>query len=400
MRGFVVFGRDVQASFEHRPVDGHVVGGRLLPCQVGRIQTAAVEGDRLRAVEQIAACGGREHGQRTVGADRVVAGQTGAHANRQVVYPVAVFQEVLVGQIPLDGRRREECPLVVGREVRGAVVTEYFSDLVRIAGLSHGTDVWLGNAQTLLKEGKATISTAICTRDDIMIYLIQKGLESELAFTIMEKVRKGKGLTPEWEQIMREHGVPDWYIWSCNKIQYMFPKAHAAAYVMMAWRVAYCKVFYPLAYYCAYYSIRANAFDYEKMAMGRERLEYYINDYKAKKADGTISNVEDDELKDMRIVQEMYARGFEFVPIDIYKAKARSFQIIDGKIMPSFKVISKVGESAGESIEIAARDGEFLSKDDLRQRARIGQTVIEKLGELGLLDGMAESNQLSLFDVI
>ena len=269
---------------------------------------------------------------------------------------------------------------------------QYFSDLVRIAGLSH--------AQTLLKEGKATISTAICTRDDIMIYLIQKGLESELAFTIMEKVRKGKGLTPEWEQIMREHGVPDWYIWSCNKIQYMFPKAHAAAYVMMAWRVAYCKVFYPLAYYCAYYSIRANAFDYEKMAMGRERLEYYINDYKAKKADGTISNVEDDELKDMRIVQEMYARGFEFVPIDIYKAKARSFQIIDGKIMPSFKVISKVGESAGESIEIAARDGEFLSKDDLRQRARIGQTVIEKLGELGLLDGMAESNQLSLFDVI
>ena len=275
---------------------------------------------------------------------------------------------------------------------------QYFSDLVRIAGLSHGTDVWLGNAQTLLKEGKATISTAICTRDDIMIYLIQKGLESELAFTIMEKVRKGKGLTPEWEQIMREHGVPDWYIWSCNKIQYMFPNAHAAAYVMMAWRVAYCKVFYPLAYYCAYYSIRANAF--EKMAMGRERLEYYINDYKAKKADGTISNVEDDELKDMRIVQEMYARGFEFVPIDIYKAKARSFQIIDGKIMPSFKVISKVGESAGESIEIAARDGEFLSKDDLRQRARIGQTVIEKLGELGLLDGMAESNQLSLFDVI
>ena len=199
---------------------------------------------------------------------------------------------------------------------------------------------------------------------------------------------------------MREHGVPDWYIWSCNKIQYMFPKAHAAAYVMMAWRVAYCKVIYPLAYYCAYYSIRANAFDYEKMAMGRERLEYYINDYKAKKADGTISNVEDDELKDMRIVQEMYARGFEFVPIDIYKAKARSFQIIDGKIMPSFKVISKVGEPAGESIEIAARDGEFLSKDDLRQRARIGQTVIEKLGELGLLDGMAESNQLSLFDVI
>ncbi|MDO5382436.1 MAG: PolC-type DNA polymerase III [Eubacteriales bacterium] len=277
---------------------------------------------------------------------------------------------------------------------------QYFSDLVRIAGLSHGTDVWLGNAETLLKEGKATISTAICTRDDIMIYLIQKGLESELAFTIMEKVRKGKGLTPEWEQIMKEHGVPDWYIWSCNKIKYMFPKAHAAAYVMMAWRVAYCKVFYPLAYYCAYYSIRADAFDYEKMAMGRDKLEYFMNEYKSKKEAGTISKVEEDELKDMRIVQEMYARGFEFVPIDIYKAKARTFQIIDGKIMPSFKVIAKVGESAGESIEIAARDGEFLSKDDLRQRAKIGQTVIEKLSDLGLLNGMADSNQLSLFDVI
>ena len=275
---------------------------------------------------------------------------------------------------------------------------QYFSDLVRIAGLSHGTDVWLGNAQVLLKEGKATISTAICTRDDIMIYLIQKGIESETAFTIMEKVRKGKGLTEEQETIMREHDVPDWYIWSCKKIKYMFPKAHAAAYVMMAWRVAYCKVFYPLAYYCAYFSIRANAFDYEKMAMGRDKLEYFIDDYKNKKSLGTITNTEEDELKDMRIVQEMYARGYDFIPIDIYKAKARSFQIIDGKIMPSFKVIDKVGEVAGEGIEIAARAGEFLSKDDLRARAKVGQTVIEKLNDLGLLGSMADSNQLSLFD--
>ena len=275
---------------------------------------------------------------------------------------------------------------------------QYFSDLVRIAGLSHGTDVWLGNAQVLLKEGKATISTAICTRDDIMIYLIQKGIESETAFTIMEKVRKGKGLTEEQETIMREHDVPDWYIWSCKKIKYMFPKAHAAAYVMMAWRVAYCKVFYPLAYYCAYFSIRANAFDYEKMAMGRDKLEYFIDDYKNKKSLGTITNTEEDELKDMRIVQEMYARGYDFMPIDIYKAKARSFQIIDGKIMPSFKVIDKVGEVAGEGIEIAARAGEFLSKDDLRARAKVGQTVIDKLNDLGLLGSMADGNQLSLFD--
>ena len=229
-----------------------------------------------------------------------------------------------------------------------------------------------------------------------MIYLIQKGIESETAFTIMEKVRKGKGLTEEQETIMREHDVPDWYIWSCKKIKYMFPKA--AAYVMMAWRVAYCKVFYPLAYYCAYFSIRANAFDYEKMAMGRDKLEYFIDDYKNKKSLGTITNTEEDELKDMRIVQEMYARGYDFMPIDIYKAKARSFQIIDGKIMPSFKVIDKVGEVAGEGIEIAARAGEFLSKDDLRARAKVGQTVIDKLNDLGLLGSMADSNQLSLFD--
>ena len=280
-----------------------------------------------------------------------------------------------------------------------------FSDLVRIAGLSHGTDVWLGNAQTLIQEKKATISTAICTRDDIMIYLIGMGLDSEESFKIMENVRKGivaKGKCdkwPEWKQDMIDHNVPDWYIWSCEKIKYMFPKAHAAAYVMMAWRVAYCKVFYPLAYYCAYFSIRANAFDYEKMAMGRDKLEYFLADYKARKAENQLTNAEEDELKDMRIVQEMYARGFDFTPINLYQAKARSFQIIDGKIMPSFKVIDKVGEVAGESIEIAARGGEFLSKDDLRQRAKVGQTVIEKLSDLGLLQGMADSNQLSLFDL-
>ena len=217
----------------------------------------------------------------------------------------------------------------------------------------------------------------------------------------MEKVRKGKGLTEENEQVMNEHGVPDWYIWSCKKIKYMFPKAHAAAYVMMAWRVAYCKVFYPLAYYCAYFSIRANAFDYEKMAMGQDKLKYFINDYRKRRAEsptGKLSNTEEDELKDMRIVEEMYARGFDFTPIDIYKAKARSFQVIDGKIMPSFKVIDKVGEVAGESIEIAASNGKFLSKDDLRQRAKVGQTVIDKLTDIGLLNGMAQSNQLSLFD--
>ena len=160
------------------------------------------------------------------------------------------------------------------------------SDLIRISGLSHGTDVWLNNAQTLIQEGKATISTAICTRDDIMTYLINKGMDSELSFTIMEKVRKGKGLTPEFEEAMKEAGVPDWYIWSCKKIKYMFPKAHAAAYVMMAYRIAYCKVNYPLAYYAAYFGIRADAFSYELMCQGKETLAYHIREYKSRQDHG------------------------------------------------------------------------------------------------------------------
>ena len=273
---------------------------------------------------------------------------------------------------------------------------QYFSDLVRIAGLSHGTDVWLGNAQTLLKEGKATISTAICTRDDIMIYLIQKGLESELAFTIMEKVRKGKGLTPEWEQIMREHGVPDWYIWSCNKIQYMFPKAHAAAYVMMAWRIAYCKVFYPLAYYAAYFSIRATGFNYEIMCQGKERLEYFYKDYTRRK--DSLSKKEQDVYRDMRIVQEMYARGFDFTPIDIYHALPDRFQIIDGKLMPALNTIEGMGDNAAIAVAEAAKDGKFLSKDDFRQRTKVTKSTIDLMADLGLLGDMPESNQLSLFD--
>ena len=239
-----------------------------------------------------------------------------------------------------------------------------FSDLVRIAGLSHGTDVWLGNAQTLIEEGKATISTAICTRDDIMIYLMQMGVEAGLSFTIMESVRKGKGLKDEWIATMKEHNVPDWYIWSCKKIKYMFPKAHAAAYVMMAWRIAYCKVNYPLAYYAAFYSIRADCFSYELMCQGKEHLEAVLADYNRRKDE--LSKKEQDSIRDLRIVQEMYARGFEFMPIDIYKAHSRLFQIIDGKIMPSLGSIDGMGDKAAEAMMEAAKDGPFLSRDDLK----------------------------------
>lgn len=271
-----------------------------------------------------------------------------------------------------------------------------FSDLVRISGLSHGTDVWLGNAQTLIQEGKATIATAICTRDDIMTYLIRMGLDSEQSFTIMESVRKGKGLKPEWEKEMAEHDVPDWYVWSCKKIKYMFPKAHAAAYVMMAYRIAYCKVYYPLAYYAAYFSIRASAFNYELMCLGHERLLAHMKEYK--KNYDSLTKKEQDTYKDMKSVQEMYARGFEFIPIDINRADASRFQIIDGKLMPSLCSIDGLGDKAAEAVVEAVKDGPFLSKDDFWQRTKVPKSVIDVMSDLGLLGDLPETNQLSLFD--
>ena len=277
------------------------------------------------------------------------------------------------------------------------------SDLIRISGLSHGTDVWLNNAQDLIKSGKATISTAICTRDDIMTYLINKGLDSEESFTIMERVRKGtvaKGKCkdwPEYKKDMLEHDVPEWYIGSCEKIKYMFPKAHAAAYVMMAYRIAYCKVNYPLAYYGAYFGIRADAFSYEIMCQGKEKLQYYIDDYNRRS--DSLSKKEQDTMKDMHIVQEMYARGYEFLPIDIYRAKATKFSIIDGKLMPPFSSIDGMGEKAAEAVEEAAKDGPYLSKDDFRNRTKASKTVVDYMADLGLLGDLPESNQLSLFDL-
>ena len=277
------------------------------------------------------------------------------------------------------------------------------SDLIRISGLSHGTDVWLNNAQDLIKSGKATISTAICTRDDIMTYLINKGLDSEESFTIMERVRKGtvaKGKCkdwPEYKKDMLEHDVPEWYIGSCEKIKYMFPKAHAAAYVMMAYRIAYCKVNYPLAYYGAYFGIRADAFSYEIMCQGKEKLQYYIDDY-TRRSD-SLSKKEQDTMKDMHIVQEMYARGYEFLPIDIYRAKAAKFSIIDGKLMPPFSSIDGMGEKAAEAVEEAAKDGPYLSKDDFRNRTKASKAVVDYMADLGLLGDLPESNQLSLFDL-
>ena len=272
------------------------------------------------------------------------------------------------------------------------------SHLIRISGLSHGTDVWLGNAQTLIQEGKATIDTCICCRDDIMIYLIQKGMDKSLSFKTMESVRKGKGLKPEMEEAMIAAGVPDWYIWSCKKIKYMFPKAHAAAYVMMAWRIAYFKVYVPQAFYAAWFSIRAKAFNYEHMCQGENHLHAVMNDYKNRKDE--LSNAQQAEYGDMRLVEEMYERGIEFLPIDIFKAKSREFQVIGDKIMPALNSIDGMGEKAADQIVEAAKDGPFLSKDDFKQRTKCPQAVIDKMADMGLLGDIPDSNQISIFDLM
>lgn len=280
-----------------------------------------------------------------------------------------------------------------------------FSDLVRIAGLSHGTDVWLGNAQTLIANGVCELSSAICTRDDIMTYLIYRGLEPGLAFNIMEKVRKGivaKGKCDkwdEWKEEMRRHDVPEWYMESCEKIKYMFPKAHAVAYVMMGWRVAYYKINYPLAYYTAFFSIRASAFDYQQMCLGKEALEENLA-LLQKKDKNDMSATEKDMIRDMRLVQEMYARGIEFMPIDIYRAKADRFQIIDGKIMPSFASIAGMGLKAAQQLEEAAKGGTFTSKEDIRIRGKVSKTILDVMEQLGLLGDLPETNQYDFFGML
>ena len=284
---------------------------------------------------------------------------------------------------------------------------ENFTDLVRISGLAHGTDVWAGNAEELIKSGTATLSTCICCRDDIMLYLIGRGLDSQKSFKIMEDVRKGKVANggcekwDEWKQDMTDHGVPDWYIKSCETIQYMFPKAHAAAYVMMAYRIAWFKVYMPLAYYCGYFSVRASGFSYEKCCQGPAMLSELIADYK--KRENELKDTEKRELRDMRITQEMYARGYEFCPIDLNTVEARSFKIVDGKIMPALSKISAIGTKAADALITRIRDtavqGPFLSKDDFCARSGASPAMAERLQELGILEDMPDSNQLSLFDL-
>ena len=279
-----------------------------------------------------------------------------------------------------------------------------FDELIRLSGLSHGTDVWLGNAQSLIEQGIVTLQEAICCRDDIMIYLIKKGLPPDKAFKIMESVRKGKvakGKEPKWKDeyipLMKEHDVPDWYIKSCEKIKYMFPKAHAAAYVTNAFRIAWFKVHIPLAYYAAYYSIRAKAFDASCMIFGKEKAKNKMKEIEMKNQKKEATKAELDMYDDLEIVLEMYERGLEFLPIDLYESEATKFKIQDNKLRPPLNSIPGFGTVAAQGIVEARKDGKFMSMDDLKIRAKIGASGADLLKEFGCLEGMSQSNQLSLF---
>lgn len=270
-----------------------------------------------------------------------------------------------------------------------------FADLVRISGLSHGTDVWLNNAQYFIKEGYTTLKDCIATRDDIMVYLMYKDLPPKTAFTIMEKVRKGKGLTEEDEALMREKQVPDWYIESCKRIKYMFPKGHAVAYVMMAVRIAYYKVYYPEAYYTTYFTVRADDFDADLICKGEQAIEAKMEELN--KLGNNISVKEKGLLTILEISYEMYKRGLKFLKVDLYKSEATKFKIEEDGIRPPLNALQGVGDNAAKSIVECRVNGEFISKEDLRLRSKVSKTVIETLDNHGCLEGMQESNQLSLF---
>ena len=271
-----------------------------------------------------------------------------------------------------------------------------FAELVRISGLSHGTDVWLNNAQDLVVEGTVEFKEVISTRDDIMNYLIFKGLPPKMAFTIMESVRKGKGLKPEFIEEMKKNDVPDWYIGSCQKIKYMFPKAHAVAYVMMSFRLAYYKVHYPEAFYATYFTMKAEDFDADLIVKGLDAIKNKMDEITSMGNDATAK--EKNMLTVLEVAYEMYARGIKILPVDIYESDAKEFKVVGEKqILPPMIALQGVGENAAIHIQQERENGEFISKEDLQKRTKISKTVIETLTIHGALDNMSEKNQLSLF---
>ncbi|MFV0635892.1 PolC-type DNA polymerase III [Mitsuokella sp. WILCCON 0060] len=274
---------------------------------------------------------------------------------------------------------------------------DVFSDLVRISGFSHGTDVWLGNAQDLIRSGQCTIKNAISARDDIMMYLIHNGIDPLLSFKTMEKVRKGKGIAPEVVEILRKGGIPEWFIESCQKIKYLFPRAHATAYVMMAYRIAYCKVHYPLAYYAAYFSIRAAEFDANVIARGKDYVEAQMKGLEALSKEKKLDAKQNATLIVLQLAWEMFLRGFTCEYVDLYRSDSTKF-IIDGNaLLPPIASLAGMGQKAAQGIVEARKEGSFTSIEDLRRRSGISKTNVEILRNHGCLDGMSESDQIALF---
>lgn len=272
-----------------------------------------------------------------------------------------------------------------------------FGELVRISGLSHGTDVWINNAQDLVRNGVAPLSKVISTRDDIMLYLIYRGLDKKRAFKIMERVRKGKGLADEDKEYMRSFDIPEWYIESCEKIKYMFPKAHAVAYVMMSFRIAYFKVHYPEAFYATYFTTKAQDFDASLVLKGKEAVDNKIKELES--LSNNMTAKEKNLLTVLEVVQEMYARGFTFDALDLYKSDSDKFIIGDNGIIPPLKTLEGVGETAARKIVEERNKGKFISIEDLILRTRVSKTVVEALKEQGCLADLPESNQISLFNI-
>ncbi len=281
------------------------------------------------------------------------------------------------------------------RQMLEATKPSSFSELVQISGLSHGTDVWLKNAQELIDNHICTLKEVIGCRDDIMVYLIYQGLEPSFAFKIMESVRKGKGLSPDMEAEMKEHQVPSWYINSCKKIKYMFPKAHAAAYVLMAVRIAYFKVHYPLFFYATYFTVRANDFEIDIMSKGTLTIKARLEEIAQK---GMDASAKEKNLQTvLELAYEMCQRGFTFKKIDIYRSAAKEFIIEDNTLIPPFIVIAGLGENVAEQIVKSRENGEFLSKEDLAQRGKVSKTIIEFMTNHGCLEDLPDENQLSFF---
>ena len=274
-----------------------------------------------------------------------------------------------------------------------------FADLVRISGFSHGTNVWLGNAQDLIKAGTSTLKDAISARDDIMNYLMQNGIDPLLSFKTMENVRKGKGIAPDVVEKLYAGGIPEWYVESCQKIKYLFPRAHATAYVMMGYRIAFCKVHYPLAYYAAYFSIRADEFDANIIAKGRDAIKAAIDalNAEAREHRGKLDNKKQDTLIVLQLAWEMYLRGFACEPVDIYTSNAATFILHEKSLLPPLTALPGMGQKAAQAIVEARKDGVFISIEDLATRAHVPAPSIEVLRAHGCLAGMTESNQVELF---